>query len=268
MSRSSALGQHQGVGWVLSAFDQFELPYDLIYKEGDPRGQPQERLRRHRHPARRVGQRQAAGVRHRVARYADRLRKSEQFKNLGSYRRARSDTYGPGSWASKGWRSSTSSPKTGGVLVTLGAASFLPAEFGLTPRVDASRTSAAFYSPGAIIDAESPAARKAASSSATTRRRFRALHGGGPLLTVQTGANPFDGPPATPPPTPRALMRYPGGDEDVLSGLMRGANEIRRSAGESSNSRRARDKHHHVRRQPDVYGGRTSASSTCCSTRC
>ena len=50
----------------------------------------------------------------------------------------------------------------------------------------------------------------------------------GPLLTVQTGANPFDAPPAGPPPTPQGvLMRYPGGDDHVLSGLMRGANEIR-----------------------------------------
>ena len=48
------------------------------------------------------------------------------------------------------------------------------------------------------------------------------------VLTVQTGANPFDAPPATPPPTPQGvLMRYPGGDDHVLSGLMRGANEIR-----------------------------------------
>jgi hypothetical protein len=46
---------------------------------------------------------------------------------------------------------------------------------------------------------------------------------------VQTGTNPFaDGAPAGPPPTPNSvLMRYPGGDDHVLSGLMRGANEIR-----------------------------------------
>lgn len=57
-------------------------------------------------------------------------------------------------------------------------------------------------------------------------------YGGGPLLSVQTGGNPFGGgPPAGPPPTPQGvLMRYPGGDEHVLSGLMRGANEIRNRA--------------------------------------
>lgn len=58
-------------------------------------------------------------------------------------------------------------------------------------------------------------------------------YGGGPLLSVQTGGNPFaDGPPPPgPPPVPQGvLMRYPGGDEHVLSGLMRGANEIRNRA--------------------------------------
>src|SRR5262249_30342824 len=46
-------------------------------------------------------------------------------------------------------------------------------------------------------------------------------------LTVQTNQNPFETTP-TPPPTPQSvLMRYPGGDDHVLSGLMRGAGEIR-----------------------------------------
>src|SRR5207248_9881054 len=50
----------------------------------------------------------------------------------------------------------------------------------------------------------------------------------GPPLTFQPAANPFEPPPPGPPPTPQSvLMRYPGGDDHVLSGLMRGANEIR-----------------------------------------
>ena len=55
----------------------------------------------------------------------------------------------------------------------------------------------------------------------------------GPLLSVQTNTNPFaeGSPPPGPPPTPSSvLMRYPGGDDHVLSGLMRGANEIRNRA--------------------------------------
>src|SRR5207253_5479350 len=47
-------------------------------------------------------------------------------------------------------------------------------------------------------------------------------------LSLQTGQNPFDAPSVAQPVTPAGvLMRYPGGDDHVLSGLMRGANEIR-----------------------------------------
>jgi hypothetical protein len=50
----------------------------------------------------------------------------------------------------------------------------------------------------------------------------------GPLLAVQTGQNPFEASSSAPPPTPTSvLMRFPGGDDHVLSGLMRGSNEIR-----------------------------------------
>ncbi len=44
--------------------------------------------------------------------------------------------------------------KSGGVLVTLGTASFFPAEFGITTTVDAGRTSPQFYAPGPIVEAE------------------------------------------------------------------------------------------------------------------
>ena len=103
----------------------------------------------------------------------------------------------------------------------------MPAEFGLTPKVDAARTTGAFYSPGAIIDAEILQPENPIFYG-YDKKTIPVRYGNGPLLTVQTGANPFDGPPATPPPTPQGvLMRYPGGDDHVLSGLMRGANEIR-----------------------------------------
>ena len=40
------------------------------------------------------------------------------------------------------------------MLITLGASSFFPAEFGITRTVDAARTSAQFYAPGPIVEAE------------------------------------------------------------------------------------------------------------------
>ena len=93
--------------------------------------------------------------------------------------------------------------------------------------------------------------RSTRSSTATTRRRFRCATASGPLLTradrrqsVRRRRRP------APPPTPQGvLMRYPGGDDHVLSGLMRGANEIRNRAGDRRRAvgQGTRD---HVRGQP------------------
>jgi hypothetical protein len=219
----STWGSTQDVGWVRFAFDQFELPYDLIYKdrvrEGNLKNAYDVIVIPHQSGS---GKRLVFDIESRGTAIA--YKKSDQFKNLGMYGESDDITGGMGV---EGVAELDKFAKAGGVLVTLGAASFFPAEFGLTPKVDASRTSAAFYSPGAIIDAEilqpeSPI------FYGYDKKTIPVRYGGGPLLTVQTGANPFDGPPATPPPTPQGvLMRYPGGDEHVLSGLMRGANEIR-----------------------------------------
>jgi hypothetical protein len=222
----STWGSTQDVGWVRFAFDKFEIPYDLIYKDrvrdGNLKNAYDVIVIPHQSGS---GKRLVFDIDSRGTPIA--YKKSEQFKNLGMYGESDDITGGMGV---EGVAEFDKFAKAGGVLVTLGAASFFPAEFGLTPKVDASRTTAAFYSPGAIIDAEivqpeSPI------FYGYDKKTIPVRYGGGPLLTVQTGANPFDGPPATPPPTPQGvLMRYPGGDEHVLSGLMRGANEIRNRA--------------------------------------
>ena len=219
----STWGSTQDVGWVRFAFDKFELPYDLIYKdrvrEGNLKSAYDVIVIPHQAGS---GKRLVFDIDSRGTPIA--YKKSDQFKNLGMYGESDHITGGMGI---EGVAEFDKFVKAGGVLVTLGASSFFPAEFGLTPKVDAARTSAAFYSPGAIIDAEilqpdNPI------FYGYDKKTIPVRYGNGPLLTVQTGANPFDGPPATPPPTPQGvLMRYPGGDDHVLSGLMRGANEIR-----------------------------------------
>ena len=67
-------------------------------------------------------------------------KKSEQFKYLGMYGESDDITGGMGI---EGVAEFDKFVKAGGVLVTLGTASFFPAEFGLAPKVDAARTSAA-----------------------------------------------------------------------------------------------------------------------------
>ncbi len=224
----STWGSTQDVGWVRFAFDKFELPYDLIYKdrvrEGNLKNAYDVIVIPHQAGS---GKRMVFDIDSRGTPIA--YKKSGQFKYLGMYGESDDITGGMGL---EGVAEIDKFAKAGGVLVTLGAASFFPAEFGLAPKVDAARTTAAFYSPGAIIDAEilqpdNPI------FYGYDKKTIPVRYGGGPLLSVQTGGNPFaDGPPPPgPPPVPQGvLMRYPGGDEHVLSGLMRGANEIRNRA--------------------------------------
>lgn len=221
----STWGSTQDVGWVRFAFDRFELPYDLIYKdrvrEGNLKNAYDVIVIPHQ-----------AGTAKRLVFDVDSrgqaiaYKKSEQFKYLGMYGESDDITGGMGI---EGVAELDKFAKAGGVLVTLGAASFFPAEFGLAPKVDAARTSAQFYSPGAIIDAEILQPENPIFYG-YDKKVIPVRYGGGPLLSVRTGDNPFaDGPPPPgPPPIPQGvLMRYPGGDEHVLSGLMRGASEIR-----------------------------------------
>ena len=105
--------------------------------------------------------------------------------------------------------------EAGGLMVTLGTASAFPAEFGITRDVEAARTSPQFYAPGPIVEAEilrpvSPI------FYGYSEKTIPVRWANGPLLTVPQRDR-----------EQQTLMRFPGGDASVLSGLMRGANEIR-----------------------------------------
>jgi len=219
----STWGSTQDVGWVRYAFDKFEVPFDLIYKEQVRRGDLKSKYDVVVIPNQSgTAKRLVFDIESRGTPIA--YKKSDEFRNLGMYGESDDITGGMGL---EGVAEIDKFVKAGGVLVTLGTASFLPAEFGLTPNIDAARTSAQFYAPGTIVDAEILRPEHPIFYG-YDRRTIPVRYANGPLLTVQTGANPFDGPPATPPPTPQSvLMRFPGGDDHVLSGVMRGAAEIR-----------------------------------------
>jgi Zinc carboxypeptidase len=222
----SIWGNTQDIGWVRYAFDKFGVPYDLIYKErvkkGDLKGAYDVILMPNQGGS---GKRLVFDIENRGQPIE--YKKSEKFQNLGMY--GESDDIS-GGMGLDGVAEFDKFVKAGGLLVTLGTASYFPAEFGLAPKVDAARTSAQFSAPGPIIDAEILQAEHPIFYG-YDKRTIPVRYGNGPLLSVQTGANPFEAPPAGPPPTPSSvLMRYPGGDEHVLSGLMRGANEIRNRA--------------------------------------
>lgn len=219
----SLWGNTQEVGWVRHAFDKFEIPYDLIYKERVKKGDLRSAYDVIILPMQGgSGKRIVFDIesRGRPIEY----RKSEQFQFLGAYGESDDITGGMGL---EGVTEFEKFVKEGGVLVTLGTASYFPADFGLAPRVDASRTSAQFYAPGPIIEAEILKPEHPIFYG-YDRKTIPVRWANGPLLSIQTDVNPFADPPAGPPPTPDSvLMRYPGGDDHVLSGLMRGAAEIR-----------------------------------------
>lgn len=201
----------QEVGWVRHALDQFEVPYDLIYKErikqGSLRGSYDMILIPNQG---RTGKGLVfeSEPRRKPLAYT----KSDEFKSQGIYGESEDITGGMGL---AGVAEIEKYIAEGGLLVTLGQASFFPAELGLTRNVDAGRTSPQFYAPGPIVEAEilkpaHPLFYGYSNKTITVR------YANGPLLSL--------------PERDRAgqeLMRFPGTEKSVMSGLMRGVNEIR-----------------------------------------
>jgi hypothetical protein len=102
----------------------------------------------------------------------------------------------------------------GGLLITLGNATTLPADFGLTREINASRTSGQFYAPRPIVEAqvlrpEHPLFYGYADTILPIK------YANGPLLQVPEDDRDDE-----------VMMNFVGGNEAVLSGLMRGAGEI------------------------------------------
>jgi len=208
----STWGNTQEVGWVRYAFDHFEVPFDLIFKErvkqGNLRGSYDVIVIPNQG-------RTAKGLVYDIAPRPGKsplaYAKSEQFKSLGLYGESEDITGGMGLEGVVEFRKFVQS---GGILITLGTASAFPPEFGITLDIDAGRTTPQFYAPGPIVEAEilHPAN---PIFYGYTEKTVPVRWAGGPLLNVPEKDRG------------EILMRFPGGDASVLSGLMRGANEIR-----------------------------------------
>jgi hypothetical protein len=200
----------QEVGWVRFTFDKFGIPYELIYKErvreGDLRNDfdvivlPTQNLNRQA-----VFQAPAA----KPVRYM----KDPRYKFLGMYGESPDITGGIGG---EGVEAFARFLDAGGTLIAMGNAVRLPADLGMARTVDASAsTSAQFYAPRPLVQAE------------ILRPDHPVFYGyadklipikfiqGQPLMSVPEA----DG--------SSVLARYVGGDAAVLSGLMKGADEIR-----------------------------------------
>jgi hypothetical protein len=206
----STWGNTQEVGWVRYAFDHYETPYDLIFKERVRKGN----LRASYDVIVVPNQgRSAKGLVYDIDPKKEPIayNKTPEFKFLGDYGSSDDITGGMGI---EGVEEFHKFVDQGGLLITLGVASAFPPEFGLARKVEAARTSAQFYAPGPIVNAEVIRTTHPVFYG-YTEKTLPVRWANGPLLTVPREDR-----------EQQILMRFPGGDANVLSGLMRGANEI------------------------------------------
>jgi Zinc carboxypeptidase len=207
----STWGGTQDVGWVRYAFDHFDVPYDLIFKERVKQGDLRSAYDVVIIPNQgRTAKQLVFDIEPKKIPLA--YTKTERFKYLGDYGSSPDITGGMGL---EGVVEIQKFVQKGGVLITLGVASNFPAEFGITRRVEAARTSPQFYAPGPIIEAEILRPHHPIFYG-YTEKTMPVRWANGPLLTVPQADR-----------EQQILMRFPGGDDSVLSGLMKGANEIR-----------------------------------------
>jgi hypothetical protein len=213
------------VGWVRLAFDRWEIPFDLIHKD---HVQPGANLRAKYDVI--VMPHQAGsgkGIVYEQPKLSKPLayRKNDTFKSLGMY--AETDDV-RGGMGIEGVAELARFVDQGGLLMTFGVASYFPAEFGVTRHVDAQRPTGNWYAPGPYVQAEVQQARHPVLfgyDAKTIPMRW----GDGPLLQIAGQGGPFGPDPSAQnrPDAPQVLVRFAGGDSGVLSGLMRGADQLR-----------------------------------------
>jgi hypothetical protein len=211
----STWGSTQDLGWVRYAFDKFEIEYDLIYKERIKQGNLRAAYDVILIPSQGGRGGGAKGLIFDIdprpgKTYA--YAKDPAFPTLGAYGESQDITGGMGL---PGVAELDKFVNSGGVLITLGAASYFAPETFLTKTVDAARTTAAFYAPGPIVEAE------------ILLPEHPIFYGYGErVVPVRWAAGPLLRVPAEEART-RVLMRFPGNDSSILSGLMRGVAETR-----------------------------------------
>ena len=206
----STWGSTQDVGWVRYAFDKYDVSYDLIYKERVKQGS----LRSAYDVIVIPNQgRTAKGLVFDIEPKKQPLayEKSDQYKSLGDY--GSSPDIG-GGMGLEGVVELQKFVQEGGLLVTLGTASGFPPAFGLTRKVEATGTSPQFYAPGPIVEADILQPTNPIFYGYPDKK-IPVRWANGPLLTLPR----ID--------QKQILMNFPGGDASVMSGLMKGANEIR-----------------------------------------
>jgi hypothetical protein len=207
----SMWGSTQEVGWVRFTFDRFGIPYDLIFKERVRAGE----LRRDYDVI--IFPSQGRDGRSIVYDLEPKDRpiaytQTAEFQNLGMYGSSEDITGGMGL---EGVLELQRFVSAGGTLMTLGNATTLPTDFGLARSISGSRPTGNFYAPRPIVEGEVTRPEHPVFYG-YTEKTLPLKYANGPLLQVPEADR-----------EEQVLMKFVGGDKAVLSGLMRGADQIK-----------------------------------------
>ena len=199
----------QEIGWVRFTFDKFGIPYDLIYKERVRKGRLRDDYDVIVMPTQTLG-RQAV-FQAPAARPVPYMHDAK-YRFLGVYGESPDITGGMGG---EGVDAFAKFLDAGGTLIAMGNAVRFPTDLGLARTADASAsTSNQFYAPRPIVNGEVVRLDHPVFYG-YTEKIMPIKYLGGPLLSVGEVDRRH------------VLARYVGGEAAVLSGLMRGADEIR-----------------------------------------
>ena len=197
----------QEMGWYRHAFDQFEIPFDLIYKERVASGSLLSQYDVIVMAAQNVGRSSV------LAEPADRpepYQRTEKYRYLGMYGETPDMT---GGFGEEGVEAFEDFLQGGGTLIATAQAVSFPIEFGFARTVDIERPEdVQAQKPlvqAVITDTDHPTFYGFADSI------YPMKYGQGPVA-FRVGVADED----------RVLARYVGGEESVLSGLMAGADNI------------------------------------------
>ncbi|HSG07309.1 MAG TPA: M14 family zinc carboxypeptidase [Longimicrobiales bacterium] len=207
----STWGSTQDVGWVRYAFDRFEIPYDLIYKDRVRQGNLRQDYDVIVMPSQgRDGKSFVHGLAPQDKPIA--YTQTPEFKNLGMYGSSDDITGGMGL---EGVLEFQRFLAGGGVVMTLGNATTFPTDFGLVRDISGSRPSGNFYAPRPIVEAEVTNPDHPIFYG-YTETKMPIKYTNGPLLQVPEADRDQE-----------VLMKFTGGKEGVLSGLMRSPDQIK-----------------------------------------
>jgi zinc carboxypeptidase len=206
----STWGATQNVGWIRYAFDQYETPYTLIFKDDVKKGHLRGRYDIIVIPSQGRG---AKSIVYDIPMHGKPLpyTKTAQFKYLGDYGSSPDIRGGLGL---DGLEELRKFVDAGGTLITLGEASAVAGEFGLLADIDVEHPSKAFYAPGPIVSAKVLAPANPIFYGYTDD-----------TMSVRWASNALLSVPLRD--KNDVLMEFPGGAKGVLSGLMSGADEIK-----------------------------------------